>query len=240
MNGATDPQANHLLAALEAADWQRWKPHLEPVHLKRGEVLYAAGQSPFHVYFPTSAIVSLFQLTEAGGSTGFAITGNDGVIGVSLLLGADTTISSGSVLIAGQGFRIPAQAIQEEFNRVESVRQLLLRYTQALITQITQTVVCSRHHTADQQLCTWLLYCLDRLASNEVVLTQEALANLMGMRRESVTLIVGHLRAAGLVRCRRGSIEVLDRTGLERLSCECHALVSKEYARLLPGTGIPL
>ena len=234
MTPATDPLANHLLAALEAADWQRWKPHLEPVNLRRGEILYAAGQPQFHAYFPTSAIVSLLQVTEAGGSTGFAIAGQEGVVGISLLLGSDTTTSGGSVLIAGQGFRMPALALQEEFNRFEAVRQLLLRYAQALITQITQTAVCSRHHTVDQQVCAWLLHCLDRLADNEIVVTHDALASLLGVRRESVTLVVGHLRAAGLIRCRRGCIEVLDRAGLERRSCECHAVVSKEYARLLP------
>lgn len=234
MTPATDPLANHLLAALEAADWQRWKPHLEPVNLRRGEILYAAGQPQFHAYFPTSAIVSLLQVTDAGGSTGFAIAGHEGVVGISLLLGSGTTTSGGSVLIAGQGFRMPALALQEEFNRFEAVRQLLLSYTQALITQITQTAVCSRHHTADQQVCTWLLHCLDRLADNEIVVTHDALASLLGVRRESVTLVVGHLRAAGLIRCRRGCIEVLDRAGLERRSCECHAVVSKEYVRLLP------
>ena len=234
MTPATDPLANHLLAALEAADWQRWKPHLEPVNLRRGEILYAAGQPQFHAYFPTSAIVSLLQVTEAGGSTGIAIAGHEGVVGISLLLGSDTTTSGGSVLIAGQGFRMPALALQEEFNRFEAVRQLLLRYAQALITQITQTAVCSRHHTADQQVCTWLLHCLDRLVDNEIVVTHDALASLLSVRRESVTLVVGHLRAAGLIRCRRGCIEVLDRAGLERRSCECHAVVSKEYARLLP------
>jgi CRP-like cAMP-binding protein len=204
------------------------------VSLRRGEILYAAGQPQFHAYFPTSAIVSLLQVTEAGGSTGFAIAGHEGVVGISLLLGSDTTTSGGSVLIAGQGFRMPALALQEEFNRFEAVRQLLLRYAQALITQITQTAVCSRHHTVDQQVCTWLLHCLDRLADNEIVVTHDALASLLGVRRESVTLVVGHLRAAGLIRCRRGCIEVLDRAGLERRSCECHAVVSKEYARLLP------
>lgn len=234
MTPAADPLANHLLAALEAADWQRWKPHLEPVNLRRGEILYAAGQPQFHAYFPTSAIISLLQVTEAGGSTGFAIAGHEGVVGISLLLGSDTTTSGGSVLIAGQGFRMPALALQEEFNRFEAVRQLLLRYAQALITQITQTAICSRHHTADQQVCTWLLHCLDRLADNEIVVTHDALASLLGVRRESVTLVVGHLRAAGLIRCRRGCIEVLDRASLERRSCECHAVVSKEYARLLP------
>ena len=233
MNPATDPYANHLLAALEAADWQRWQPHLELVNLKQGEALFAAGQPQFQAYFPTSAIVSLLQVTEAGGSTGFAIAGNEGVIGVTLILGADTTTSGGSVLIAGQGFRMSSLVIQEEFNRFEPVRQLLLRYTQALITQITQTAVCSRHHTADQQVCTWLLNCLDRLSGNEIVVTHELLANLLGVRRESVTLIVGRLRAAGLIQSRRGTIEVLDRTGLERRSCECYFLVSKEYARLL-------
>jgi CRP-like cAMP-binding protein len=233
MNPATDPLANQLLAALEPADWHRWQPHLEFVNLKQGEALFAAGQPQFHAYFPTSAIVSLLHVTEAGGSTGFANAGNEGVIGISLLLGADTTTSGGSVLIAGQGFRMPSLVIQEEFNRFEPVRQLLLRYTQALITQIAQTAVCCRHHTADQQVCAWLLNCLDRLSGNDIVVTHDVLANLLGVRRESVTLIVGHLRAAGLILSRRGSIEVLDRTGLERRSCECHALVSKEYARLL-------
>ena len=233
MNPAIDPHANHLLAALEAADWQRWKPHLEPVNLRRGEILYAAGQPQFHAYFPTSAIVCLLQMTETGGAVGFAIAGHEAVVGTSLVLGSEAATSDGSVLIAGQGYRMPAMALLEEFNRFESVRQLMLRYIQALITQIAQTAVCSRHHTADQQVCAWLLHCLDRLASHEVVLTHDMLAHLLGLRRESVTLIVGHLRAAGLIRCHRGSMVVLDRVGLEHRSCECYALVSGEYARLL-------
>ena len=235
MTLATDPFANQLLAALEPADWQRWKPHLEPVNLRRGEVLYAAGQPQFHAFFPTSGIVSLLQMTEAGGSTGFAIAGHGAVVGISLLLGSDITTSSGAVLIAGHAYRMPALALLEEFNRFESVRQLLLRYAQALITQIAQTAVCSRHHTVDQQVCAWLLYSLDRLASHEVQLTHDMLAHLLGVRRESVTLIVGHLRAAGLVRSSRGSMVVLDRIGLEQRSCKCYAVVSREYARLLPG-----
>ena len=239
MTPATDPHANHLLASLEAADWQRWKPHLEPVNLRRGEVLYAAGQPQYHAYFPTSAIAAMLQMTEAGGSTGFALAGHEGVVGISLLLGSEVTTSGGSVLIAGQGYRMRAAALQEEFNRFESVRLLLLRYIQALITLITQTAACSRHHTADQQVCAWLLYCLDRLASNEIHLTHDVLASLLGVRRESVTLIVGNLRAAGLIRSSRATIEVLDRPGLEHRSCECHALVSKEYARLLPAPWAP-
>jgi CRP-like cAMP-binding protein len=233
MNPATDPRTNHLLAALEAADWQRWKPHLQPVNLKRGDILYTAGQPQPHAHFPTSAIVSLLQVTEAGGSMGVAVAGNEGVIGISLLLGVDTTTSGASVLIPGHAFRMSALAIQEEFKRFEPIRKLLLRYTQALITQIAQTAVCSRHHTADQQVCAWLLHCLDRLTDNKIVVTHDVLADLLGVRRESVTLIVGHLRAAGLIRSRRGCIEVLDRAGLQHRSCECHALVSKEYARLL-------
>jgi CRP-like cAMP-binding protein len=177
MSLAPDPLANHLIAALESSDRQRWQYHLEPVHLKRGEVLYAAGQPLFQAYFPTSAVVSLLQITEAGGSTACAITGNEGVIGISVLPGSDATTSGGSVLISGQAFRIPALVFQEGFKRFDSVRQLLLRYTQTLITQIAQSVVFSRHHTADQRVCTWLLYCLDRLGNNEVVLTHDVIAN---------------------------------------------------------------
>lgn len=234
---AEDPHDNRLLAALGDADWQRWKPHLEPISLKRGQILYAVGQPLQHAYFPTSAIVSLVHTTEAGKSTEFAVVGNDGVVGTSILLRANTTTSSGSVLTAGQGLRIGATVVLDEFDRFPSVRDLLLRYTQALITQVTHTAVCYRHHTVDQQVCTLLLHCLDRLRCNEVVVTQEQLASVLGVRREGVTLVAGHLRVAGLIRCRRGHIEVLDRVGLEHRCCECYAVVRNEYDRLL--TAVP-
>ena len=234
MNTAAHPKDSRLLAALPDVDWQRWQPLLERVDLRQGQVLYESGQPQSHAYFPTTATVSLLYTAEGGMSTEFAVVGRDGVIGTSIFLGAATTTSSGSVLVAGQGYRIGAQSIQEEFERSDAVRHLLLRYTQALLTQIAQTAVCFRSHSIDQQVCGWLLYSLDRLGGNEVVVTQELLASRLGVRRESVTQVAGQLREAGLIHCTRGQIEVIDRVGLERRSCECHAVVKKEYDRLLP------
>ena len=234
MNMAAHPKDSRLLAALPDVDWQRWQPLLEHVDLRQGQVLYESGQPQSHAYFPTTATVSLVYTTEGGLSTGFAVVGRDGVVGTSIFLGAAANNSSASVLLAGQGYRVAARSIQEEFDRSEAVRHLLLLYTQALLTQIAQTAVCFRSHTIDQQVCGWLLYSLDRLRGNEVAVTQELLASRLGVRRESVTQVAGQLRAAGLIRCTRGQIEVLDRGGLERRSCECHAVVKKEYDRLLP------
>jgi len=229
-----DPRSNRLLAALWDADWQRWRRHLERVDLKLGQVLYEPGRPQRHAYFPTSAIVSLVYVLSNGASTESAVVGDEGIVGTSLFLGGGATTDHGSVLIAGQGFRIGAQMIRDEFDRSDSVRLLLLRYTQALATQIAQTAVCNRHHSIDQQMCGWLLRSLDRLRGSEVMVTQELLASMLGVRREGVTEAAGRLQAAGLIRYARGHISVLDRGGLERRSCECHAVVKKEYDRLLP------
>lgn len=229
-----DPKSNRLLAALTDADWQRWRHHLERVDLKLGQVLYDPGRAQQHAYFPTSAIVSLVYVMSDGASAEIAVVGNEGVVGTSLFLGSTSTTGHGAVLIAGQAFRIGAQMIGDEFERSDSVRHLLLRYTQALATQIAQTAVCNRHHSIDQQVCGWLLHSLDRLRGSEVVVTQELIASMLGVRRESVTEVAGHLQAAGLIHHTRGHIAVLDRAGLERRSCECHAVVMKEYERLLP------
>ncbi|MGK2952372.1 MAG: Crp/Fnr family transcriptional regulator, partial [Thiobacillus sp.] len=198
------PIDNRLLAALADADWQRWKPKLERVDLKLGQVLYEPGRVPRHAYFPTSAIVSLGYILSNGSSTGFSVVGNEGIVGVSLFMGNASTTGYGSVLIAGQGFRIGAQMIREEFDRYDSVRRLLLRYTQALVAQIAQAAICNRHHTVDQHLCGWLLHSLDRLRDSEVAVTQELIASMLGVRRESVTEAAGRLQAAGLIRCSRG------------------------------------
>ena len=228
-----DPKSNRLLGGLTDADWQRWRHHLERVDLHLGQVLYEPGRPQSYAYFPTSAIASLLYLMDSGASSEAAVVGNEGIVGTSLFLGGSATTSHGTVLIAGQGFRIGAQMIRDEFDRYGSVRLLLLRYTQALITQIAQTAVCNRHHGIDQQVCGWLLHSMDRLWGGEVVVTQELLANMLGVRRESVTAAAGRLQAAGLIHYARGHIEVLDRAGLERRSCKCHATVKKEYDRLL-------
>jgi CRP-like cAMP-binding protein len=229
-----DPNGNRLLAALSDADWQRWRRHLERVDLRLGQVLYEPGRPQRYAYFPTSAIVSLVHVMSNGASSEIAVVGTEGIVGTSLFLGGATTTSHGSVLIAGQGFRIGAQMIRDEFDRSHSVRLLLLRYTQALVTQIAQTAVCNRHHAIDQQVCGWLLHSLDRLRGGEVVVTQGLIASMLGVRRESVTEAAGRLQTAGLIRCRRGHISVLDRAALEGRSCGCHAVVKKEYDRLLP------
>jgi CRP-like cAMP-binding protein len=225
---------NRLLAALADAGGHDWRRHLERVELKLGQVLYEPDQPQLYAYFPSSAIVSLLYVMGSGASAEIAVVGNEGIVGTQLFLGGDTTTSQGSVLIAGQGYRIPAHVIRDEFERSDAVRHLLLRYTQALVTQIAQTAVCTRHHSVDQQLCGWLLHSLDRLRGSEVVVTQELIASMLGVRRESVTQLAGQLQAAGLIRCTRGHIAVLDPAGLERRACECHALVKNEYDRLLP------
>ena len=229
-----DPNSNRLLAALTDADWQRWQCRLERVDLKLGQVLYEPSRPQFYAYFPTSAIVSLQYLTDSGACAEFAVVGSEGIVGTSLFLGGASTTSHASVLIAGQGFRIGAQVIRDEFERSDSVRDLLLRYTQALATQIAQTAVCNRHHSIDQQVCGWLLHCLDRLQGREVLVTQEVLGSMLGVRRESVTEVAGRLQHAGLIHYARGHIEVLDRGALERRACECHTVVLREYDRLLP------
>jgi CRP-like cAMP-binding protein len=231
---AADLRENALLAALPDAERARWLLHLEPVELPLGAVLYEADIRLTHVYFPTTAIVSLIYVMDNGATTEIAIVGNEGVVGVSLFMGGESTTSRAVVQSAGMGYRLKASQTMEEFNRTGPAMNLLLRYTQALITQMAQTAVCNRHHSLDQQLCRWLLLSLDRLPSNELVVTQELIANLLGVRREGVTEAAGRLHAAGLITYRRGRITVLDRVQLERRACECYRVVKKEYDRLLP------
>jgi CRP-like cAMP-binding protein len=236
MTVADDPKGNQLLAALAESEWARWLPQLEAVDMPLGKVLYESGASMTHVYFPTTSIVSLLYVMEDGDSAEIAVVGNEGIVGISLFMGGESTPSRAVVQSAGQGFRLRASLMLQEFNRAGPVLHLLLRYTQALITQMAQTAVCNRHHSLDQQLCRWLLLSLDRLKSDELVMTQELIANMLGVRREGVTEAAGHLQDAGLISYRRGHITVLDRPGLERRSCECYAVVKKEYDRLLPAT----
>lgn len=234
MAAVPDPRQNRLLAALPPAEWARWASHLEPVDMPLGKVLYESGSRLSHVYFPTTSIVSLLYVMEDGASAEIAVVGNEGIVGISLFMGGESTPSRALVQSGGQGFRLKANLMLGEFNRAGPVLHLLLRYTQALITQMAQTAVCNRHHTLDQQLCRWLLLSLDRLHSKELVMTQELIANMLGVRREGVTEAAGNLQQAGLIRYQRGHITVLDRPGLEKRTCECYAVVKKEYDRLLP------
>jgi CRP-like cAMP-binding protein len=231
---ALGARANHLLAALPEDEWLRWLPQLEPVELPLGLVLYESGMALSHVYFPTNAIVSMLYVMEDGASAEIAVVGNEGVVGISLFMGGESTPSRAVVQSAGRGFRLGSRAIKESFNRNGPVMHLMLRFTQALITQMTQTAVCNRHHTLDKQLCRWLLLSLDRLQGNELVMTQELIANMLGVRREGVTEAALKLQAAGLIQYARGRITVLDRPALEHRTCECYAVVKKEYDRLLP------
>ena len=224
---------NQLLGALPEKELQRWLPDLEWVNLPLGKVLYEPGSRQSHVYFPISAIVSLLYVMENGSSAEIAVVGYEGIVGVSLFMGGESTPSRAVVQSAGQGFRLKSHAIKEEFKRAP-VLHLLLRYTQALITQMAQTAVCNRHHSLDQQLCRWLLLSLDRLQGNELVMTQELIANMLGVRREGVTEGALKLQNLGLIRYSRGRITVLDRPGLEQRTCECYAVFKKEYDRLLP------
>ena len=223
-----------MLASLPDAELRRWLPQLERVEMPLGQVLYESGGTLSHVYFPTTAIVSLLYVMENGASAEIAVVGNEGIVGISLFMGGDSTSSRAVVQSAGLGLRLKAQTMKDDFNRAGPVLRLLLRYTQALITQMAQTAVCNRHHSLDQQLCRWLLLSLDRLQGNELVMTQELIANMLGVRREGVTEGALKLQQAGLIRYARGHISVLDREGLERRSCECYAVVKKEYDRLLP------
>jgi CRP-like cAMP-binding protein len=234
MDPAPDPRQNWLLAALADAEWERFAPHLQPATLPLGAVLYEPGSTPSHVFFPTTAIVSLLYVMEDGSSAEIAVVGNEGLVGISLFMGGHSTSSQAVVQAAGEGFRLEARTMLQEFNRSGAVMHLLLRYTQALITQMAQTSVCNRHHSLDQQLCRWLLLTLDRLRSNELVMTQDLLSNILGVRRASISDAAGRLQKDGLIRYERGRITVLDRPGLERRSCECYAVVKKEYDRLLP------
>jgi CRP-like cAMP-binding protein len=230
----TGPASNHLVAALPADDFARWLPLLEPVELQLGQVLYESGATQSHAYFPTTAIVSLLYVTVEGQSAEMAVVGNDGVVGIALFMGGNTTPNRAVVQSAGLAYRMKAQSLQAEFHDSVPVMHLLLRYTQALVTQIAQTAVCNRHHSVDQQLCRWLLLSLDRLEGPQLTMTQELIANMLGVRREGVTEAALKLQRDGLIRYARGHIEVLDRPGLEHRACECYGVVAAEYIRLLP------
>ncbi|MGA8050623.1 MAG: Crp/Fnr family transcriptional regulator [Burkholderiales bacterium] len=227
------PTRNLLLAALPAGEYQRLLPHLEPVPLPLGWAVYESGGRMAHVYFPTEGIVSLLYVMENGSSAEIALTGNEGLIGISLFMGGGSTPSRAIVQSAGYAFRLGAKILHREFERGGDLQHLLLRYTQALITQMAQTAVCNRHHTVEQQLCRWLLLSLDRLPSNAIRMTQELIANMLGVRREGVTEAARHLQEAGLINYQRGHITVLDRPKLEQRVCECYAVVKRETDRLL-------
>lgn len=240
MSIAHDPRQNYLLAALPVEDLQRVSRELKLVTLPLGEALYESGRRQRAVYFPTTAIVSLLYTLSDGASVEIAVVGNEGVVGVSLFMGGETTPSRAVVQSAGHAYRLAGRALKEEFTLGGPMQHLLLKYTQALLTQMAQTAVCNRHHSLDQQLCRWLLLSLDRLAGNELVMTQELIANMLGVRREGVTEAAGNLQSANLIRYSRGRITVLDRAGLEARTCECYAVVKKETDRLLPaGTWSP-
>src|SRR5512143_3819960 len=228
------PRQNHLLNALPASDYARIAAHLELIQMNLGDVLYEPGVRLRYVYFPTTSIVSLLYVMEDGASAEIAVVGNEGILGISLFMGGETTPSRAVVQSAGYAFRLKAELLKSEFGRFGPTMHLLLRYTQALITQMAQTAVCNRHHSVDQQLCRWLLLSLDRLASSELTMTQELIANMLGVRREGVTEAAGKLQDAGLIRYRRGKITVIDRPGVEARSCECYQVVKSEFDRLLP------
>ncbi len=228
------PKQNHILAALPAEDYARLLPELELIPMSLGWAVYESGGHMSYVYFPTTSIVSLLYVMENGASAEIAIVGNHGLVGISLFMGGETTPSRGVVQSAGHGYRLGASVLKREFAAGGNLQHLALRFTQALITQMAQTAVCNRHHALDKQLCRWLLLSLDRLQSTELVMTQELIANMLGVRREGVTAAAGHLQADGLIQYNRGHIKVLDRAGLERRVCECYAVVKREYDRLLP------
>lgn len=234
MDQVSTARTNHLLAALPDTIWERWEPLLEPVELPLGQVIYESGATMSHVYFPTTAIVSLLYVLEDGGSAEIAVVGFEGLVGIALFMGGESTPSRAVVQSAGQGYRMSARFLKQEFNAFGPVMHLLLRYTQALITQMAQTAVCNRHHSLDQQLCRWLLLSLDRLPGPDLLMTQELIANMLGVRREGVTEAALKLQRAGLIKYARGHISVLDRPGLEARTCECYEVVRREYGRLLP------
>jgi len=238
MPGSHDPQQNHLLAALAPAERERIFPHLQLVEMPLGKVLYESGDVLRHVYFPTDSIISLLYVLADGASAEISVVGNEGLIGIALFMGGETTPSRAIVQSAGYAYRLAGQLLKDEFHRNGPLQLLLLRYTQALITQMAQTAVCNRHHSVDQQLCRWLLLSLDRLPSNHLVMTQELIANMLGVRREGVTEAAGKLDKLGAIHYARGHITVLDRPRLEHLCCECYAVVKKETDRLLPSAPI--
>jgi CRP-like cAMP-binding protein len=227
------PNQNHLLAALPAEVFERLSPHLELIPMPLGDVLYESGGQLQHVYFPTTAIVSLHYVMENGATAEIAGVGNEGVLGISLFMGGNTTPSRATVQTGGQGYRLRGELMMEEFNRAGPMMRLMLRYTQALMTQMSQTAVCNRHHSVEQQVCRWLLLTLDRLPSSELTMTQELIASMLGVRREGITETAGNLQREGLISYRRGHITVLDRSGLESYACECYDVVKKEFHRLL-------
>jgi CRP-like cAMP-binding protein len=227
------PSQNHLLAALPTAEFDALAAHLELVPMRLGQMLYEPGGQLQHAYFPTTSIVSLHYVMESGATAETAGVGNEGMLGVSLFMGGDTTSSSAVVQTAGQAYRLERRLLKQEFDRGGLLQRLLLRYTQALLTQMAQTAVCNRHHSLEQQLCRWLLLTLDRLPTNELVMTQELVASMLGVRREGITVAAGDLQRAGYISYRRGHIAVLDRLGLESSACECYSVVKKELNRLL-------
>lgn len=234
MSSLHSPKQNHLLSALPTAEFEPLAACLELVPLPLGKMLYAPGGQLQHAYFPTTAIVSLHYVMESGASAESAGVGNEGIVGISLFMGGDTTPSSAVVQTGGYAYRLERRLLMQEFNRAGLMQRLLLRYTQALLTQMAQTAACNRHHSVEQQLCRWLLMTLDRLPTNELTMTQELIANMLGVRREGITEAAGNLQRAGFISYRRGHITVLDRLGLETGACECYAVVSKELSRLLP------
>ncbi len=230
----TDPRSNHLLAAIPEVEWDRFARHLRPVDMKLGEVIYESGTEQPYVYFPTDSIVSLLYVMENGAAGEIAIVGYEGLLGISLFMGGGSTADRAVVQSGGYAFRMEGRFIREEFLLAGPVQQLFLRYTQALISQMGQTAVCNRHHSVNQQLCRWLLMSMDRLPSNELTMTQELIANMLGVRREGVTDAAGKLQRAGVIEYHRGRIRVLDRPLLEKMACECYDVVRREFARLLP------
>jgi len=228
------PQENHLFLALPTEARERVFPHLELVQLPLGHVLYESGTTLQHVYFPTDAIISLLYVMEDGASAEIAVVGNEGMVGVALFMGGETTPNRAVVQSRGYAYRLKGQLLKKEFSQSGALQHMLLRYTQALLTQMAQTAVCNRHHSVDQQLCRWLLMSLDRLPSNKLIMTQDLIANMLGVRREGVTQAAGKLQSQGLIMYRRGHITVLDRPGLEQACCECYVVVKREFDRLLP------
>jgi CRP-like cAMP-binding protein len=234
METKTLKNRNHIFEAMPTNEWERLLPFIETIELPLGKVLYEPGTKMSHVIFPSSAIVSLLYALENGSSAEIAVVGNEGVVGISIFMGGESTSSRAVVQSAGVGYKIKSSMLLDEFNRGGPIMHLLLRYTQALITQMSQTAVCNRHHSLDQQLCRWLLLSADRLTSNELIMTQELIANMLGVRREGVTEAALKIQKAGLIQYARGHITILDRHGLERSTCECYQVVKTEYDRLLP------
>ncbi len=239
MSLSLQPAHNHILAALPSEAQERIFPHLEEVSMPLGKVLYEPGDKMRHVYFPTDCIVSLLYVMQSGASAEISVVGNEGLVGISLFMGGESTSSRALVQSGGRGYRLRGQRLVDEFNRHGQLMSLVLRYTQALITQMAQTAVCNRHHSIDQQLCRWLLLSLDRLPTKHLIMTQELIANMLGVRREGVTEAAGRLQKLGVIEYRRGHIEVVDRTKLEQLSCECYAVVKRETDRLLKPVSFP-